>query len=395
MNEKDQHATEDEVVHDRAGGDGDQRGAVIIRNQFHARRKAAVGIDLLDLRPHARHHVVGVQRPIHNDDGGDDIVLVVAAGFAEPRRVADDDGGDILDEYRHAVELAERNVLDVLDLVALGQIGGAAGIDQADAANVHGLLPHIDGAAADIDVGGAERTDHLRQRDVVGVELVQIDLDLVLLGRSAPGVELHDPRNGEQPALQNPILDGAQIAQAEVRRSGYLIAIDLADQAGGLDLRRDVIRQTDILLQIDRGLGKSEVIVDAVIERHPNEREAVERRRTNDIDSGRRGKTNFERDGVVALHLLGRQAGRLRRDFQDHRSRIRIGLDVQLRKREQPGAQEDQEAEQNQRTLRQPECEQASNHGWSLASMSRASPPDRAAVIPRWQARCSRISRLR
>jgi hypothetical protein len=55
---------------------------------------------------------------------------MVAAGLAEPRHVADRNLGDVLYEHRHAVRLAERNVLDVLDLVALGQIRFAAAVHQ-------------------------------------------------------------------------------------------------------------------------------------------------------------------------------------------------------------------------------------------------------------------------
>ena len=111
-------------------------GAVIERDQFYARRKASVAVDLFDLGPHPRHDVIGVQRAVHDDNRGNDIILVVAAGLAEPRHVADRDLGDILHEYRHAVRLTEQNVLDVLDLVALRQIGGAARVHQANAANV-------------------------------------------------------------------------------------------------------------------------------------------------------------------------------------------------------------------------------------------------------------------
>ena len=151
---------------------------------------------------------------------------------------------------------------------------------------------------------------------------MQIDVDVVLLGRAAPGVELHDAGNGQKPPLHHPVLDRAQIGQSEMRRTGHLIAVDFADQAGGLDLRRDVVRQADVLLQVDGGLGESEVVVDAIIERDANEREPVERGRADDVDAWRRGKANLDRDGVVALHLLGRQAGSLGGDFKDDGSRI-------------------------------------------------------------------------
>jgi len=192
---------------------------------------------------------------------------------------------------------------------------------------------------------------------------MQIDLDVEFLGGAAPGIDLNDAGHGQQPALHDPVLDGAQIGQAEVRRADHLIAKDLADQAGGLDDRRDVVRQRDVLLQIDRGLRQREVIVDAVIERHADERQTVERGRADDVDAGSGGEPDLDRNGVVALHLLGREAGRLRGDFQNHWRRIRIGLDIEPGKREQTGAEEHQEAQQDERAARQPEDEEALQQG--------------------------------
>ena len=47
LNEEDQQAAEDEVVQHRVGGDRDQHGAVVERNDLHARRQRAVAVDLL------------------------------------------------------------------------------------------------------------------------------------------------------------------------------------------------------------------------------------------------------------------------------------------------------------------------------------------------------------
>ena len=124
LDEEDQQAAENEVVQHRMGGDRHQRRAVVKRNELHSRRQRAVAVDLLDFGLDARHHVVGVQRPVHHHDGGDDIVFVVAAGLAEPGHVADIDLRDVLDLYRHAVRLRQHDVLDVLDPVTLRQIVG-------------------------------------------------------------------------------------------------------------------------------------------------------------------------------------------------------------------------------------------------------------------------------
>ena len=107
--------------------------------------------------------------------------------------------------------------------------------------------------------------------DVVSVELVQIDFDLEFLGGAAPGIDLDDARDGQEAALQDPILDGAKIGQPDVRRTCDLVTIDFADQARALNLRCDVVRQVDVLLQADRGLREREIIIDPIIERDANE----------------------------------------------------------------------------------------------------------------------------
>ena len=192
------------------------------------------------------------------------------------------------------------------------------------------MLADIDRAAADVDVGVADGTDDLRQGDVVSVELVQIDFDLIFLAGTAPGIDLNHAGHGQQSPLQHPVLDRAKVGQAEVRRPDQLVAVNLADQAGALDLRRNAIGKIDVLLQINLGLGQSEIIIDAVLKHDANEGEAVERSRANDIHTWRCGETDLEGDGVVALHLFRGLTGGLSGDLEDHRGGIRIRLDIEL-----------------------------------------------------------------
>ena len=74
-----------EVVQDGASGDRYQRGAVVKRNELHARRQRPVAVDLFDLGFDARHHVIGVQRPVHHHDRRDHVVVLIA-GPALPSR---------------------------------------------------------------------------------------------------------------------------------------------------------------------------------------------------------------------------------------------------------------------------------------------------------------------
>jgi len=190
-----QDAAEQEIMQNGVGGDAHQRTAVIIRNDPDPRWQRAVAVDPRDLLLHLRKNVVGVLRPSHHDDRGGDVVIPVLAGDSESWHVTDRDFRHILDLDWKAARLGEDHILDVLDMVALGDVVGAAGIDQPDAADVDGLLANRNLAAADIDVGVAERRDELRNGDVVGLELLQVGIDIELLGGAAPGVDLHDARN--------------------------------------------------------------------------------------------------------------------------------------------------------------------------------------------------------
>ena len=57
-----------------------------------------------------------------------------------------------------------------------------------------------------------------------------------------------------------------------MRRPDDLVAVDLADEARLLNLRDLIARQIHVLLQAERRLRIGEVIIDAVLERHPHER---------------------------------------------------------------------------------------------------------------------------
>ena len=90
------------------------------------------------------------------------------------------------------------------------------------------MLADRDLATADIVIGVAECGDDLWNGDAVGVKFVQVDVYIVLLGRAAPGIHLHDAvGDGEQAAGCDPILNGAEVGQPEMRRTDNLTAIDL------------------------------------------------------------------------------------------------------------------------------------------------------------------------
>src|SRR5215831_7149509 len=169
--------------------------------------------------------------PTHDHNRQGNIAIIVLAGYAKSRNVADRDLGDILDDDGDAVHLCQNDVLDVVDLVALRQVVGATAVDETHTTDVDRLLAHGDLAAAHVDIGVTQGGDDLRYGDAVAVKLMQIDLDVVLLGGPSPRIDLNHTWNGKQTACDDPILDGAQIGQAEVLRAEHLIANHFANQA--------------------------------------------------------------------------------------------------------------------------------------------------------------------
>ena len=122
------------------------------------------GVDLVDLGLDAldgRHALLAAS---HQDDALDDVVVVVVAGDAKPRLVADAHRGDVADQHRRALVGRQHGVADVVERV-----------DLADAAYHRRLRADVDRLAADVDVAVAERLQHLRQREAVGGELGEID----------------------------------------------------------------------------------------------------------------------------------------------------------------------------------------------------------------------------
>ena len=89
----------------------------------------------------------------------------------------------------------------------------------------------------------------------------------------------------------------------------------------------------------------SEMIVDAILEDDADKGEPVEGSGADNIDARRLVKGDLHGEGVIALHLFGREARRLGGDFQDDRGGIWIRLDVELSKGEEGAAGEQEQAE--------------------------------------------------
>src|SRR5262249_20075074 len=143
-----------------------------------------------------------------------------------------------------------------------------------------------------------------------------------------------------------------------------LIAVYLAGETRLLDHRDLRVRQGDVLLQTQRDLRIGKEIIDAVIESDANERQSIKRGRADiayprgDIDP------DFHGDGVVPLHLLGRETRGLRGDVDNDRRRVWIGLDFKTRKGDESAGGENEKAEQHDGSPSQAECDDAPEHDY-------------------------------
>src|SRR5208283_4566946 len=221
-------AAEEEIVQNGVGRDFYERAAVVIGLYLDARRQRAVVIELFRLLFDKWQHGVRVLRAAHEQDRGGDVVIVIPSRDAQPGHIANIDLGDVTNRHRHAVGLRKDDVFYVYGARSPGKVVVPAIVDETDAANIDRLLPDLDLAAADVDIGVADRRDDLRDRDVIGFELRQIDVDIELLGRAAPGVDLHHAGDRQHSAGDDVILDRAQIGQAEIRRALDLVTKDFA-----------------------------------------------------------------------------------------------------------------------------------------------------------------------
>ncbi len=96
LNEKDQQTTENEIMQDRMRGYSDQRTAIVVGDDFDARRQTSIAVELFDLCLNARDDVVGMLGPSHHHNRGRNIIFVVPAPDSESRHIADGNGRDIL-----------------------------------------------------------------------------------------------------------------------------------------------------------------------------------------------------------------------------------------------------------------------------------------------------------
>ena len=100
LDEEDQHHAHHHVVQHGVGGDVDQDAAVVDALDAHAGRQQVGAVDPVDLGLDQAQGLHGLGAAPHQHDALHDIVVIVVPGDAQPRFVADRDGGDVGHQHR-------------------------------------------------------------------------------------------------------------------------------------------------------------------------------------------------------------------------------------------------------------------------------------------------------
>ena len=286
----------------------------------------------------------------HQHDALDDLVVVVAADETLPRHRAVVDFPDVAHEQRRAVVLGDNDRSDV---------GRRA--QEADAANQVLLLPFLEIVAAGVGVAARQRGEHLLQRHAVRFHTREIDVHLVLLDEPAAADDVRHARRHLQRALDDPVLDAAQLGRTRGRRF-EAEPVQLADRRRQRrQLRLDVGRQAGLLQPFEHALSR-EIVVDLIVESERQKRQPELRVREHPHRVRHAGERDLERNRDLLLDFFRRMAGKKR----DHR-RLHVGdvgkrLHRQRSKRHDPGRHEQHHHEHHEQRLIQRERDEPLDH---------------------------------
>ncbi len=212
----------------------------------------------------------------------------------------------------------------------------------------------------------------------LGLEAVQVDRDLVLLGLAAEGRDVDDAGDRLEPALQHPVLQGLHVHGRVAGRADELVAHDLAHRARRRDLRRGAVGQRRGLRQAVEDPLQRLLVRVLVVELDLHVREAEQRDRPDHLGVRDAGERHLQGNGDVALDLVGRLARVLGDHVDERRDRIRVGLDVELRVGAVADAEHHDEQQHHQHALAQREGDQGVHRtGSPLRTPCRRWPPGR------------------
>ena len=164
-------------------------------------------------------------------DAADHFALAVELGDAAALFGPELDARHVTQQHRRTALHLER---DLLKIAGVAEIAAAA----------HDILGlrHLDHAAADIAVAGANRGRKLWKREAIGLQFLGIDNNLILLDEAADACHFGDPLGLGQLIAQIPVLDRAQLGERALGAEHHIL-IDPADTGRvGPERRGDALR---------------------------------------------------------------------------------------------------------------------------------------------------------
>ena len=357
-----QHHPHQQVLDHGVGGQLDQVGAVVIGLDVHPGRQDVVVGDLVDLVVDVVERLQRVAAVAHEDRPLHDVGVEILPHDPQARRMPDRDVGDVAHADGRSVLLGDDHLADV------GQR-----TKQAEGPHVERLLAHRQPLPADVLVGVRQRGHQLIERQAVPLQAKGVDLDVVLLGEAAVPDHVDDAGGLAELPLEDPVLRRLAVGQRVVL-AAHDVAVDLADRAPGRELRRHPRRQRDEVEPVQHPLlGGVVVGVPGEVALHVGQ--AEQRLRTDVVEIDHPVQAVLERDGHVALDLLGAPAVRLGDDLDHRRHRVGVGLDVELLVAVEPERQQAARQDQHERRHPQNETDQTLQHGAPRAFRRAGSRP--------------------
>src|ERR1700722_1863297 len=325
-----------------------------------AGRQDAAAVHLVDFGLDALDGGHALRAAPHEYDALHDVVGIVVTRDAEPRQIADAYSSHVTDHHRRALVVGDERAADLVDRM-----------NQTHAPHHRRLRAEIHRLAADIDVGIAESSQYLRDRQSVAHQLALVDGNIVGLSLAAPSGHVDDAGNRLETALQYPVLQRFQVGHRVVGRPCQPITENLTDRTGGRNLRLRAVRQSPKLRQpVDDPL-LCLLVLEIVGELHLDVGKPEQGDGADGLHVGDAGPLNFHRDGDVALDLLRGLARALRHYIDERRHRVGIGLDVEGKKTRRTGDQHHHQHDDDQHALTESEADdgvhvEAGTAAWSM-----------------------------
>ena len=330
-----------------------QRGAIVVRHNLVAVRQHTRGVELAYLGLHAAQRLERVAVLAHQGDALAHFVAIVHPDDAQPGRVTDRDVGHVAHGDRRRLADRQQRVADVFER-----------FDEAEATHVEGLLANVEIVAARADIGVGECGGQGGKRNVVVVQFLRIDVNVVLLGKSAEGAVADHARHGAELTRDDPVVNRLLVEKIVL---GTLdgVAVDLADGIFRRDARRDAGRKADELELVNR-LGVVPVVVAVPRKVAADVRQAEQRDRAHRFQVARGAERVLQRHGDQAFHFLRAEPVGQRQQLDHRLHRVGIGFDVDLGEGIDSGKeQRDGQADDHGAALER-DLHQRTDHRWLL-----------------------------